>query len=126
MINSVVIFMVVCNGLAAGPLPGQGASVAGQDLHVAAPVMTTCSDPMPGWSHAMLLDGGVSAQIGDNLLSSRSAVIWLQPQGAEQAGYGQGKHIWSDFIWKGRFPFKKAPNLARPQFSILLSKGRRF
>jgi len=109
MINSVVVLMVVCNGFAAGPLPAQGVSVAGQDLHVAAPAMTTCADPMEGWSQAMLLDGGVSAQIGDNLLSGRSAVIWLQPQGAEQAGYGAGKAYLARLYLEGEVSVQKGP-----------------
>ncbi|MHC4987112.1 MAG: LPS assembly protein LptD [Planctomycetota bacterium] len=109
MINSVVVLMVVCGGFAAGPLPAQGVSVAGQDLHVAAPAMTSCADPMAGWSHAMLLDGGVSAQIGDNLLSGRSAVIWLQPQGTEQAGYGAGKAYLARLYLEGEVSVQKGP-----------------
>ncbi|MHC4290764.1 MAG: LPS assembly protein LptD [Planctomycetota bacterium] len=109
MTHSVVILMVVCNGLAAGQVAGSGVSVAGQDLHVAAPVMTTCSDPMPGWSHAILLDEGVSVQIGDNLLSSRSAVIWLQPQGTEQAAYGEGKAYLARLYLEGSVTAQKGP-----------------
>jgi hypothetical protein len=104
-----MVLMVVCGGFAAGPVSGQSVSVAGQDLHVAAPAMTTCADPMEGWSQAMLLDGGVSAQIGDNLLSGRSAVLWLQPQGAEQAGYGAGKAYLARLYLEGEVSVQKGP-----------------
>ncbi|MEN8126460.1 MAG: LPS assembly protein LptD [Planctomycetota bacterium] len=109
MTNSIVILMVVLNGLAAGQPPGRSVSVAGQDLHVAAPTVITCSEPMPGWSDAMLLDGGVSVQIGDNLLSGRSAVIWLQPQGAEQAAYGAGQAYLARLYLEGDVAVQKGP-----------------
>ena len=109
MINSVVVLMVICNGFAAGPLPAQSVPVAGQDLHVAAPAMTTCANPMEGWSQAMLLDGGVSAQIGDNLLTGRSAVLWLQPQNAGQAGYSTGKAYVARLYLEGEVSVQKGP-----------------
>ena len=109
MINSIMVFMVVCNGFAAGPLPGEGVSVAGQDLHVVAPVLTTCSDPMPGWSDVLLLDEGISVQIGDNLLTGRSAVIWLQRQGTEQVDYGQGKAYLARLYLEGEVSVQKGP-----------------
>ena len=93
MANSILalLSLVICSGFAAADPQRQGLSLAGQDLHIVAPTMMTCSDPMQDWSQAILLDGGVSIQVGDNLLSGRSAVIWLQPQGIEQATYGIGK-----------------------------------
>ena len=85
-----LLSMVICNGVAADP-QDWALSVAGQDLHIIAPTMTSCSEPMPEWSQAALLDGGVSIQIGDNFLSGHRAVLWLQRQGLEQAAYGTGK-----------------------------------
>jgi hypothetical protein len=93
MTNSILALfsLVMCNSFAAGDLHGQGASLAGQDLHLTAQTMVTCSDPVGGWSQAILLDGGVSIQVGDNLLSGRNAVLWLRRQGAEQTVYGIGQ-----------------------------------
>ena len=93
MTNSILALfsLVMCNSFAAGDLHGQGASLAGQDLHLTAQTMVTCSDPVGGWFQAILLDGGVSIQVGDNLLSGRNAVLWLRRQGAEQTVYGIGQ-----------------------------------
>lgn len=93
MVNSFLAIMslVICSGLAAGAGTDSAATLGGQDLHLASPTITVCPEPMPGWAHAMLLEGGASVQIGDNLLSGRNAVVWLEPQGREQAGFGIGQ-----------------------------------
>jgi len=93
MTNSILalLSLVICNGFAATGPQIQHVSLAGQDLHLVAPVMTVCAAPMQGWSQAVILDGGASVQIGDNLLSGRRAVLWLQEQGTAQAAYGVGK-----------------------------------
>ena len=109
MTNSIVMLMVIFNGLAAGPASGQSSSMAGQDLHAIAPTMTVCAEPLQGWSQAMLLDGGASVQIGDNLLSSQSAVIWLQPQGTELAAYGQGQAYLARLYLEGDVSVQKGP-----------------
>jgi len=90
MANSILalLSMVICSGVAVGDPQSQGFSLAGQDLHIVAPMMTICPDPMQDWSQAIILDGGVSIQIGDNLLGGRNAVLWLQSRSAEQAGSG--------------------------------------
>ncbi len=89
MANSmlVLVSLMICNGLGTVQDPSV---LAGQDLHLTAPWMVTCPSPMTGWDQALLLDRGVSVQIGDNRLSSRSAVIWLRRQGEEQADFGTG------------------------------------
>ena len=93
MANSILalLSMVICSGVAVGDPQSQGFSLAGQDLHIVAPMMTVCPDPMQDWSQAIILDGGVSIQIGDNLLGGRSAVLWLQSERTEQATYGVGE-----------------------------------
>ncbi|RKY13359.1 MAG: hypothetical protein DRP52_03020, partial [Planctomycetota bacterium] len=93
MANSILalLSMVICSGVAAADPQGQGLSLAGQDLHIVAPTMIICPDPMQDWVQAIVLDGGVSIQVGDNLLSGRGAVLWLQSQGSEQAAYGVGQ-----------------------------------
>ncbi|MCI0498413.1 MAG: LPS assembly protein LptD [Planctomycetales bacterium] len=99
MVNSIlaVMFLAACSGLSVGAGADSAAGLVGQDLHVAAPTMTVCWQPVAAeWTQTMLLEGGVSVQIGDNLLTSRNAVVWLQPQGAEQAGFGTGQ------AWRAR------------------------
>ncbi|MHC5101427.1 MAG: hypothetical protein ACYSOG_06285, partial [Planctomycetota bacterium] len=93
MANSILalLSMVICSGVAVGDPQSQGFSLAGQDLHIVAPMMMVCPDPMQDWSQAIILDGGVSIQIGDNLLGGRSAVLWLQSERTEQATYGVGE-----------------------------------
>ncbi|MHC5213273.1 MAG: hypothetical protein ACYSOO_01625, partial [Planctomycetota bacterium] len=85
MANSILalLSMVICSGVAVGDPQSQGFSLAGQDLHIVAPMMMVCPDPMQDWSQAIILDGGVSIQIGDNLLGGRSAVLWLQSERTE-------------------------------------------
>ncbi len=82
MANSILVLisLVICNGMAAGEAPAGASALAGQDLHVTAPVMTVCQQPQADWSHMMLLTDGVTVQIGDNLISSQNAVISLKPQ----------------------------------------------
>lgn len=111
MTNSILalLSLVISSGFAAADLPGQGLSLAGQDLHVVAPIMVACPDPMQDWSQAILLDGGVSIQVGDNLLSGRSAVIWLQSQGIEQAAYGVGKAYLARVYLEGDVSVQKGP-----------------
>ncbi len=111
MANSILalLSMVICSGVAATDPQGQGLSLAGQDLHIVAPTMTTCPDPMQDWSQAIVLDGGVSIQVGDNLLSGRSAVIWLQSQGVEQAAYGVGKAYLARVYLEGDVAVQKGP-----------------
>jgi len=89
MVNNMLVFvsMLICNGLGAGQDPSL---LAGQDLHLTAPVMVSSVSPMADWDQALLMDEGVTVQIGDNMLTSRSAVVWLQKQGAEQADFGTG------------------------------------
>ncbi|MBP8604285.1 MAG: hypothetical protein KBI46_00400 [Phycisphaerae bacterium] len=93
MANSVLIMvsMALCSGLAAETQPQTAPDLAGQDLHLTAPTMTVCHQPEAEWPQVILLEGGAAVQIGDNLLSSRSAVIFLRPQGREQAAFGIGQ-----------------------------------
>jgi hypothetical protein len=109
MVNSILalVSMVICSGVAASGSQGQSLSLAGQDLHIVAPMMTICPDPMQDWSQAIMLDGGVSIQVGDNLLSGRSAVIWLQSQGTEQATYGVGEGYLARVYLEGDVTVKK-------------------
>lgn len=109
MTNSILVLMslIVGNGLAVENLQRQGLSLAGQDLHVVAPVITTCEDPMPGWSHVMLLDNGASVQIGDNLLTGRSAVVWLQGYGQTLTGPDKGQTYLSRVYLEGDVSIQK-------------------
>lgn len=89
MANSmlVLVSLMLCNGLGAAQNPS---ILAGQDLHLTAPTMVSCPVPMAGWDQALLMDQGVSIQIGDNVLSGLRAVVWLKRQGQEQADFGLG------------------------------------
>jgi hypothetical protein len=89
MVNNMLVFvsMLICNGFGGGQDPSL---LAGQDLHLTAPSMLISLAPLTGWDQAMLLDNGVTVQIGDNTLTSRSAVVWLQKLGTEQADLGTG------------------------------------
>lgn len=89
MVNNMLVFvsMLICNGLGAAQDPSL---LAGQDLHLTAPLILSSPAPMADWDQALLMDEGVTVQIGDNRLTSRSAVVWLQRQGAEQADFGTG------------------------------------
>ena len=111
MANSILalLSMVICSGVAAGDSQNQGFSLAGQDLHIAAPMMTVCPDPMQDWSQTIILDGGVSVQIGDNFLSGRGAVIWLQSQATELTGYGAGKTYLARVYLEGNVSVHKGP-----------------
>lgn len=111
MVNSILalLSLVVCNGLAVSSLQDQGLPLAGQDLHIVAPTMTTCPDPVQDWSQAIILDGGISIQVGDNLLSGRSAVIWLQSQGTEQAALGIGEGYRARVYLEGDVSIQKGP-----------------
>ena len=79
MANSILVLisLVLCNGVASG---SDAQALAGQDLHLTCPVLTVCTQPQSDWSHMMLLEDGVTVQIGDNLISSDSAVVSLKPQ----------------------------------------------
>ena len=101
--------LVISNGLAADNISSRNMSLAGQDLHVAAPALTTCADPLTEWSQAMLLDEGVSIQIGDNFLSGRSAVIWLQPRGEDLANFGGGTSYLARVYLEGEVSVHKGP-----------------
>lgn len=105
----VLLSLVTSTGLAAEDVPSWQLSLAGQDLHVAAPVLTTCPEPMQEWTHALVLEGGVSVQISDNSLSGRNAVIWLQPQGQELAAYGTGKTYLAYVYLEGEVSIQKGP-----------------
>ncbi|MHC4257723.1 MAG: hypothetical protein ACYSUH_04970, partial [Planctomycetota bacterium] len=111
MANSILalLSMVICSGVAAGDSQNQGFSLAGQDLHIAAPMMAVCPDPMQDWSQAIILDGGVSVQIGDNFLSGRGAVIWLQSEATELAGYGAGNTYLARVYLEGNVSVHKGP-----------------
>jgi hypothetical protein len=89
MVNNMLVFvsMLICNGVGAAHDPSL---LAGQDLHLTAPLILSSPAPMSGWDQALLMDEGVTVQIGDNRLTSRSAVVWLQRQGGEQADFGTG------------------------------------
>lgn len=82
MANSILVLisLVICNGMAAGPANAGPASLAGQDLHLTAPVLTVCQQPQENWSHVMLLEEGATIQIGDNTVSSQQAMVSLRPQ----------------------------------------------
>ena len=63
-----------------GPFP------AGQDLHLAAPVMII-PDSLPADGQTrMILEQGATASIGDHQISSDRAVILLSPRGQESIG----------------------------------------
>src|SRR5210317_815783 len=111
MTYSILLLMslVVSNGLAVDNLSARSLSLAGQDLHVAAPELTTCADPLSGWTQAMLLDQGVSIQIGDNVLSGRSAVIWLQPRGEDLVDFGAGTSYLARVYLEGEVSVYKGP-----------------
>jgi hypothetical protein len=111
MAHSILVTMslVMCNGLALGAAADSAAGFGGQDLYLAAPSMTVCPQPMPGWAHAILLEGGASVQIGDNLLTSRNAVVWLEPQGTEQAGFGIGQAWCVRVYMEGDVSVQKGP-----------------
>ena len=125
MANSILALLswVICSGIAAPDPQAQGFSLAGQDLHIVAPTMTICPDPMPDWSQAIVLDGGVSMQIGDNLLSSRSAVLWLQPQGLELAEYGAGQAYLARAYLEGGVTVKKGPKSRTTPVQHLMVEG---
>ena len=88
MANSffVLISLAICNGMAAGPSGINPSVLAGQDLHLTAPVMTVCHRPQQAWSQVILLEDGVMVQIGDNLLNSQKAVLYLEPQTPDVMG----------------------------------------
>lgn len=81
MTNSILVLisLVLCNGMA-DAAAGDPSALAGQDLHLTAPVLTVCQQSQADWSHMMLLEEGVTVQIGDNLISSQSAVVSLKPR----------------------------------------------
>lgn len=89
MANSVLVLVsiMICNGVGA---PQDAPLMAGQDLYLTAPWMASCPSPLPEWDQLLLLDNGISVQVGDNQLSSRSAVVWLKKHGGEQADFGTG------------------------------------
>ncbi|MCE5185663.1 MAG: LPS assembly protein LptD [Planctomycetaceae bacterium] len=89
MANSmlVLISVLISSGLGEAR---DSSLLAGQDLHVSAATMVSCADPTPEWDQVLLMDDGVSIQVGDNLLGSKSAVVWLRKQGGEQAEFGTG------------------------------------
>ena len=70
----------------AGPSKVAPSVLAGQDLHLTAPVMTVCHPSQQTRSQVILLEDGAIIQIGDNLLSSRKAVLNLEPQISDTAG----------------------------------------
>ncbi len=88
MANSILVLvsMVICNGMALDSSSIDPGVLAGQDLHMTAPVMTVCHQPEQDGLQVILLKEGAILQIGDNLLSSRAAVIYLFPQTTDTAG----------------------------------------
>jgi len=125
MTNSILALLsfVICNGFAATGPQGQELSLAGQDLHLTAPMMTVCAAPMEGWSQAVILDGGVSVQIGDNILSGRSAVLWLQPYGTELAAYGTGQAYLARVYLEGEVSAQKGPKSRTTPVQHLVVEG---
>lgn len=87
----VMVSMAIYSGLAAETQLQSVPDLAGQDLHLTAPTMTVCHQPEAEWPQVILLEGGAAVQIGDNLLTGRSAAIFLRPQGHEQAAFGAGQ-----------------------------------
>ncbi len=88
MANSILVLvsLVICNGMAADSSVPDPSILAGQDLHITAPAMSVCHQPHQDWSQVILLKDGAIVQIGDNLLSSRQAVVYLQPQTTDVTG----------------------------------------
>ena len=88
MTNSffVLISLAICNGMAAGPNGVDPSALAGQDLHLTAPIMVVCHRPEQTVTQVILMEEGVIVQIGDNLLSSQNAVLCLEPQATDAMG----------------------------------------
>ncbi len=61
--------------------------LAGQDLYLAAPQVSVCRKTEVDNQHVMVFENGFSMTIGDNRLSSRSAVVWLESQGFAEPGF---------------------------------------
>lgn len=89
MANSILVLVsiMICNGLGAAE---ESLAIGGQDLYLTAPWIATCPSPSTEWDQLLLMDKGITVQIGDNVLSSRSGVVWLRKQGIEQAAFGTG------------------------------------
>ena len=88
MANSILLLvsLVICNGMAVDSSSVDPSALAGQDLHITAPIMTVCQQPEPSGLQVILLEGGTTVQIGDNLLNSQNTAIYLEPLASDMMG----------------------------------------
>jgi len=118
-----LLSLVICNGLAANDPQSRGLSLAGQDLQLTAPAMTVCAAPSQAWSQAVLLDGGVSVQIGDNLLSGRRGVLWLQPQSEERTAHETRQMYLARVYLEGGVSVQKGPKARTTSVQHMMLEG---
>lgn len=95
MANSILVLisLVICNGMAANTSGIEASMLAGQDLHLTAPVMNFCSEAEPDWKHAIILEMGATIQIGDNLMTADRGVVWLEPQMGDEFIHQKGAFL---------------------------------
>ncbi|MBL7215316.1 MAG: LPS assembly protein LptD [Phycisphaerae bacterium] len=122
MTNSffVLISLAICNGMAAGPSSVDPSVLAGQDLHLTAPVMTVCHRPDQTWSQVILLEDGVMVQIGDNLLNSQKAVLYLEPQTSD--AMGEASYLARAYL-EGQISVQKGPKAKTTAVRHFLVEG---
>ena len=75
------VWLFLWSGVSVAEQGGQIPLLAGQDMHVRSPEMTTFTSPPSPWDHIMRFSGGVSVTVGDNRLSGKEGILWLKVQG---------------------------------------------
>ena len=76
------VWLFLWSGASVAEPGGHIPLLAGQDMHVRSPEMTSFTAPPSPWDHIMRFSGGVNITVGDNRLSGKEGFVWLKVQGA--------------------------------------------
>jgi hypothetical protein len=94
--------------------------LAGEDLHLQSPRMWACRQTQTPDEHVLVFENGFSMTIGDNQLSSQSAVVWLRAYGGGQPGFDSQTYYQAQVYLETNVSFRRGKKSKSTSFEQLI------